>query len=142
MTLRLYLDECVDHRLARFLIERGHEVLTAQAAGMLGAADDEQLRFAARRDLLILSHNQRHFRAWHARFLREDAAHSGVLLVPFSPLPLLELRTALLLDWIATIDAHRSRLFRWTDLQQVLAGGYRLPGYTEEQGGRALAANR
>lgn len=141
MPPRLYLDECVDHRLGRLLAELGHEVLTAQAAGMLGAADDEQLRYATRRDMLIVSHNQRHFRGWHDRILREGGAHGGIVLVPFSPLALLELRAALLLEWIATFEDLRSRLFRWTDLQQVLAAGYRPAGFTEEQISTALGAS-
>ena len=141
MAFGLYLDECVDHRLARFLAARGYAVLTAQAAGMLGAGDDEQLRYAARHDLLIVSHNQRHFRAWHARFVQAGTPHRGILLVPFSPLPLIALRTALLLDWIVTFDDRRSRVFRWNEIQQLVASGDRPAGYTEQQIRQALGAN-
>jgi hypothetical protein len=44
----------------------------------------------------------------------------------------------MLLDWVATFPDHRSRLFRWHDLQQHLIGGGRLPGYGKEDIRRAL----
>lgn len=38
----------------------------------------------------------------------------------------------MLIDWIAMFPDHRSRLFRWHDLQQRLIGGERLSGYSED----------
>jgi len=31
------------------------------------------------------------------------------------------------------LDSHRSRLFQWNDLQRLLLGGFRLPGYSEDE---------
>jgi len=54
---------------------------------MLGASDDDQIRYAAQRRLLIVSYNQRHFRIWHACFEREGVLHGGMLLGKRSGLP-------------------------------------------------------
>lgn len=44
--LRFHLDEHVSHAIARALQRRGIDVTTTTDAGLLGAADDEQLAFA------------------------------------------------------------------------------------------------
>jgi hypothetical protein len=44
----------------------------------------------------------------------------------------------MLIDWAATFPDHRSRLFRWHELQQRLIAGLRLPGYSEEDVRMAL----
>jgi hypothetical protein len=52
------------------------------------------------------------------------------------------LEAALLLDWLGTLNAYRSRLFQWNDLQQLLLAGFRLPGYTEEEIDDAVGRHR
>ena len=66
----LYLDECVDVSVVGALREQGFVVTTALAEQMLRVGDDQQLAFAAERDLLRITHNQRHFWRWHSTFLR------------------------------------------------------------------------
>lgn len=45
----------------------------------------------------------------------------------------------MMLDWInAEFPGPQSTLFRWTDLQQQLNGGYVLEGYTAEEIALAL----
>jgi len=44
----------------------------------------------------------------------------------------------MMLDWLDTLADYRSRLLRWGALQQLLIGGYRLPGYTDRDVGLAL----
>jgi hypothetical protein len=72
------------------------------------------------------------------RLHRQIPIHTGIIILPATNLDLQEIRAAMLLDWVATFPDHRSRLFRWHDLQQHLIGGGRLPGYGEEDVRRAL----
>lgn len=53
--IRFYLDEQVSKSIHSGLIRRGVEVLTSQAAGMLGASDLEQLEFCRQNDWVIFS---------------------------------------------------------------------------------------
>lgn len=95
----VYLDENVDYAAIGPLRQRGYTVTTAQAEGTAGLDDDEQLAFAAQRDWLIVSHNQRHFRRWHSMFVQQQRPHAGIVILPGpSPLARLVLRLALLLD--------------------------------------------
>ncbi|MBI4491684.1 MAG: hypothetical protein HY690_02710 [Chloroflexi bacterium] len=48
----------------------------------------------------------------------------------------------MLLDWIATFPDHRSRLFKWGQLQELIEQGYRLPGYSEAEVQLALGRTR
>ena len=43
-----------------------------------------------------------------------------------------QLRAAVMIDWLGTLDEYRSRLFQWIDLQLPLLGGLRLDGYSED----------
>ena len=135
-----YLDECVDPRLATKLAQRGFRVTTAVAEGTSGLSDEQQLVFALEHDLLLVSHDQPDFRRWHAVLQDEGRPHGGIALLPFGPAAQVELRIAMLLDWIGRETDHHSRLFRWHELQGWLTGGNRLPGY--EQADFDLALGR
>jgi hypothetical protein len=126
----VYLDECVNHGLVEPLRKRGFDVTTAQAEGIVGVDDESQLSHAARRGLAILSHNKRHFQHWHRIFAEQGRSHGGIILLPSSRLSLLELRAAMMLDWIGTHGDAGSRLFLWGDLQRELARGLALAGYS------------
>ena len=39
----------------------------------------------------------------------------------------------MMLDWIATLPTHHSRLFKWAQLQHLLDQGYRIAGYSEAE---------
>jgi hypothetical protein len=128
----VYLDECVDHGLTVELRRRGFFVTTAQAEGTVGLPDDEQLTYAADRDLVLVSHNWHHFRTWHFRFIAQGRRHGGIAILPGPrPLQQLSIRAALMLDWLATLSEYRSQLHRWGDLQSQLTRGFRVPGYTD-----------
>jgi predicted nuclease of predicted toxin-antitoxin system len=129
--LAAYLDECVDPRLARKLGQRGFRVTTALAEGTLGLGDDMQLAYALEHDRLIVSHDQPDFCRWHAVFQRQGRPYAGIVLLPFGPSAQVEIRVAMLLDWVGLETEHRSRLFRWHDLQGWLARGNRLAGYDQ-----------
>jgi hypothetical protein len=94
---------------------------------MIGASDADQLRYATGRDAIIVTHNARDFRLLSIR----TPLHSGIATLPYAPLDVQAIRATMPLDWAATFPDHRSRLFRWHDLQQRLIGGLRLPGYDE-----------
>jgi len=135
----VYLDECVDRLVVEGLRQRGFDVLTALEAGRGEDPDDAQLTYATGLDRVLLSYNRTDFRRLHATYLRLGRAHGGIILIPQAPpVGRRQVRSAMLLDWLGTLDDYRSRLFQWNDLQQRLLGGLRLPGYTESEVGDAI----
>ncbi len=135
----LYLDECVDHRLAEALRKRGFTVHTALDSGMTELSDERQLSFAATHGWMIVTHNAKDFRRLHNAMRGHGEGHGGIVILPERPpLELLETRAAMLLDWIMTFPEYRSALFTWGQLQRLMEGGFRLPGYSETEVRRAL----
>ena len=128
----IYLDECIDLRLVADLRADGIDVETVEAAATAGLDDEAQLNYASRQGRLLVSQNQLDFRRLHSRFRRAGRSHGGIILVPQTvPFQRLECRLRLLLDWVGTFSEHQSRLFAWTDLQQQIIHGFRLPGWDE-----------
>jgi hypothetical protein len=115
---------------------RGFDVIPARTAGILGASDEVQLAYATLHDRVIVSHNVGDFRSLHRRVVN----HQGIFLLPVSSLPLLDIRIALLADWVVSIRDLHSRLFHWHELRQRLIRGERIPGsnYTGDDVRRAL----
>lgn len=134
----LYLDENVTLDVVAPLQGRGFTVATAHSANLLGASDAQHLLYATREQSLLATHDANDYRRLHLR----QQPHGGILLVPTGPLPRLIVRIALSVDWIAAQGEHRSRLFRWNDVQQGLIAGERVAGYTEEEHRRALGQLR
>ncbi len=130
----VYLDECVRASLAVRLRLRGFAIETAQAHGMVGITDIEQLAYATSRGAMIVTYDRRHFRPLSFRV----RSHGGIVTLPDSLPEWQEVRIAMLIDWAATFPDHRSQLFRWHDLQQRLIESMRLPGYDEGDGRLAL----
>jgi hypothetical protein len=104
---------------------------TAQAEGTLGLSDEAHILYAAGRGFLVVTHDQLDFRRWHAIFQRQGRPHGGIVMLPQTSLAIVEIRLAMLLDWIALEADYRSRLFRWNELQRWLIQGNRLAGYSE-----------
>lgn len=73
----VYLDECVDVKLVEALHRRGFVAVTTLAAGRLGATDEDQLLYAGAHDLIIVTHNRRHFRRLHRLFQEEGRSHGA-----------------------------------------------------------------
>ena len=134
----IYFDECVDHGLLARLQKRGFHVTTAPAERVIGVPDEAQLEYATRHDWMIVSTNTNDFQQLHRQFQGDNRPHSSILLLPTGVLDRMEIRAAMLLDWIATLPDYRSRLFRWHELQQRLIAGERIAGYTEDDVRRAL----
>ena len=139
MSRSLYLDECVNHRLAQRQRELGVDVTSAVDEGTLGYDDESQLLVAAELGRIIDTHNLRHFQRLHAQFLAEARSHAGIMLVPHGPLSLVSLRVTMLLAWIEGWDEVIGRMIRWHDLQGELTRGARLEGFTESETRQALA---
>lgn len=111
--LPLYLDGCIDHRLASTLRRRGFDVLTVAEAATQGTDNEDQLLFATGAGRLMLSQNQIDFRRLHATCRRQGRRHAGLILIPQAlPLRRLERRVLLMLDLVATFPEHASHLFR------------------------------
>ena len=87
---------------------------------------------------VLITHNIGDFKAWHATFQRQGRAHGGIVGLPQTrPFPRLELRVAIMLDWLGT-QQYASRLFLCGQLQQLLERGSRLSGYSEDDVREAL----
>lgn len=72
--IRFYLDEHVPSAVAQGVRRRGGDVVTVQEAGLRGAADDEQLAYAARSGRALVTQD--------TDFLRMHAAggsHRGII---------------------------------------------------------------
>ena len=129
----VYLDECVDHRLAAILRASGVDVLTVVDAGTLSNDDETQLLYATLESRVLLSQNQIDFRRLHTRFMHEQRDHGGIILIPqTTPFDHFVIRARLMLDWVGSFDEHTGRLFRWSELQQLVIHGYRRPHWDEQ----------
>ncbi|MGQ9625376.1 MAG: DUF5615 family PIN-like protein [Anaerolineae bacterium] len=58
----------------------GYDVLIAREAGLLEAADETQLAFAAEQRRALVSHNVKHYPELHVGYLQQDKEHSGIIL--------------------------------------------------------------
>lgn len=145
----VYLDECVAQDAVGPLRQRGIVVSTARAANMLGASDEDQLRYATLFDYVLVTHNERHFWRAHLNVLRLDQHHAGIITMPVGthlPAPMrtsvLVVRIALLVAWLTDSPTYENQFFRWADLQFRLTQGERLPGFSEDEVRLALGQVR
>lgn len=130
--LSIYLDECVDHRLAARLRDAGIDVLTVVEASLDSLDDESQLEHATSTGRTLLTQNQIDFRRLHAAYMRAGKRHSGIILIPQTiPFDRFANRALLMVDWVSTFAQHDSRVFAWTELQQLLIHGLRLPTWDE-----------
>lgn len=78
----LYLDEDAQSGpLIRALRSRGLSVTTTSEAGMSQSADEEQLRFAASRNMVLVTCNIADFGRLHTEFLVAGQEHAGIILI-------------------------------------------------------------
>lgn len=77
---RLYLDEDVHADVSSGLRRRGFDVITTLEAKLLGASDEEQLRFATAAGRSLFTFNRGDFVQLHARTLAQGGHHFGVIL--------------------------------------------------------------
>lgn len=74
MAIKFYCDEHVDLAIASALRKRGVDILTAQEAGMLGAADEMHLQLAVSQNRVIFTQDTDFL-----RLHKSGAAHHGVI---------------------------------------------------------------
>ena len=78
----LYLDEDTQSdALITALRSRAINLLTTSEAGMVGRADEEQLRFAASGKRVIITSNIADFARLHTQWLHVGREHHGILLL-------------------------------------------------------------
>jgi predicted nuclease of predicted toxin-antitoxin system len=77
--ISLYLDEDVSIKIAVNLQNRGFDVLHAVEAGMLSARDEEQIEKAILEQRTFLTHNKKHFRILHEKYLVSGKKHFGII---------------------------------------------------------------
>lgn len=79
---RVYLDEDVQSdALIHALRSRGVSLLTTSEAGMANRTDEEQLRFAAAQDRVLITSNIADFARLHGDWAKAGQNHSGIILV-------------------------------------------------------------
>src|SRR4051812_23975075 len=115
-----YLDHCIDQRLAVRLRQRGFMVTTTYAEGNPTLKDEDQLTFAATRGWVLVTHNKVDFQQHHRDWTRQGRQHGGIVAIPQGPLTRVELRVAMLLDWIDEFPPSPSYFLLWHDLQRHL----------------------
>ncbi|TAK23795.1 MAG: hypothetical protein EPO26_08095 [Chloroflexota bacterium] len=134
------LDECMHLGLIDALSARGFSVTSLQIVGPRGADDDTVLTRVTELGCLLITHNTDDFKIVHADFQRRGQPHGGIVCLPQArSFSRLELRAAMMLDWLAG-QPYASRLFIWGDLQRLFERGLRLPGYTEPDVRHVLGA--
>lgn len=79
---RLYFDEDVDPSLIPALQQRGFLALAARDANMLGKSDSEQLDFAVREEMPLLSHNVRDYLLLAKVYGHNRKNHFGIIIGP------------------------------------------------------------
>ena len=78
--IKLYLDEDVDIMVAELLNVYGFAALTTRDAARLGAEDEEQMGFAAREGMTLLTHNRVHFEALASEYFTAGKEHAGIII--------------------------------------------------------------
>ncbi len=79
MTIKVLCDEDIDVALAAALKKRGYDVAHVSELKRKGCSDEEQLRYAIEQGRCLISFNVKDFVLLHYDFLRQGAAHHGMI---------------------------------------------------------------
>lgn len=102
MSLRLLVDEDTQsRRLVALLRQAGHDVLTANEAGLRGNADATVLEHARSEGRLVLTRNVGDFRELH----EAGAPHAGIAGIFFDSDPSKDLSNAAIVGSLANLEA-------------------------------------
>jgi hypothetical protein len=82
--MKFYLDENMSPKIAEILRSLGVEAASAHEVDMAGADDEEQLDFAARQGMCLVTFNRNDFIELSRLYLDAGRAHSGVVIVPYT----------------------------------------------------------
>ena len=80
--MKFYLDENMSPKIAEIIKSLGAEAVSAHEVAMVGVADEEQLDFAARQGMCLVTFNRNDFIELSRLYLDSGRAHSGVIIVP------------------------------------------------------------
>ena len=82
--LRLLIDENIDHRILRGLLRRiPHlDFIIPAHVGLAGRKDSELLRWAAREDRVLLTHDIQTMPHYASQLLAQGESIAGVIVVP------------------------------------------------------------
>ena len=80
MFVRVYLDENISVLVADLIRSRGFEALTARDAGNVGWTDDQQLQFATKNEMAILTHDRLDFEDLAKEYFVEGKTHCGIII--------------------------------------------------------------
>lgn len=87
--ISLYLDEDVRVLLAEVLRNRGYDVSHVLEVGKTGKSDAEQLAYAVKNKMAILTHNIRDFAILSKTYTSQSKNHFGIVVsgqIPFNEL--------------------------------------------------------
>jgi|SRR5208283_3767331 len=77
--ISLYLDEDVRVLLAEIMRSRGYNVLHVLECGRSGKSDADQLAYAVKRKMALLTHNIRDYRVLAGYYAQHGKKHSGII---------------------------------------------------------------
>lgn len=88
----LYSDENSSNEIiVSHLRQAGYDVKTTSEAEMLGASDEDQLRYAVAEERALFSHDVDDFSRIHANWSKEERKHWGIVLVEQDKYPAAEI---------------------------------------------------
>jgi hypothetical protein len=97
--IRLYLDEdTINQALINALRSRNIDILTAQAAGLRGSSDQEQLVYATSLNRVIFTFNTQDFVKLHTEYLSTGRRHAGIIVSDQTPIGVIVRRLLKLLN--------------------------------------------
>jgi len=82
--MKFYLDENISPKTAEIMRGLGMDAVSAHEVNMGGADDEEQLDFAARHGMCLVTLNRNDFIELSRLYLDSGRAHSGVIIVPYT----------------------------------------------------------
>ncbi len=78
---KLYLNENIALRLVRLLKAFNIESIHTEQAHNKGVDDEFQLKYAAEKGFILVTHNRRDFRELHNKWMGQNKTHAGILVM-------------------------------------------------------------
>ena len=80
--MKLYLDEDISPKVSKILRKKGMDATSAHETGLVEAADEEQLAFAAVEGRAMVTRNRDDFITLTVQFFEDLKPHEGLIIVP------------------------------------------------------------
>jgi predicted nuclease of predicted toxin-antitoxin system len=107
--ISLYLDEDVDVLVASLLRARGVQVTTTRDADQLHRSDSEQLVYATRHRMALVTHNLSDFESLARSYFTNGQAHTGIIIAFRNPPQIIAARLMRLVNQV-TADEIENQL--------------------------------